>query len=406
MSERTKKILVLVGFFLGIVAIGVILYFTVVGFRREPVEPTVTPPEGAPGQFPSSGEGAPVVTPPGGAPGILEPADEIAGGGITQVTTLTTSVIESAAGRSDGRVNFYNPEDGRFYTIDAEGNVVTLSNQQFPAAESVVWNNGASKAVIEFPDGSNIVYNFSTQQQVTLPQHWEDFDFSPSTDEIIAKSLAVDPNNRWIVITNDDGSNAKSIAPLGLNESKVDVNWSPNDQVIAFADTADPIIGGLDRKMILPVGKNDENYKGLIVEGLGFDSLWSPDGSTLAYSVYGDFSNGNPSLWTVSATPGTMGENRRSLGLNTWIDKCTYAGATRLICAVPVNLGPNAGYSRTTFQNLPDHVYEVDLLTGRSTRIAIPDESTTMSSLSVSSDGAQLYFKNERTGRLELIRLR
>jgi len=132
------------------------------------------------------------------------------------------------------------------------------------------WNSDANKAVMEFPDGSNIVYDFDNETQVTLPNHWEEFDFSPVRDEIAAKSIALDPNNRYLVSTSADGSNVKNLQALGENEKKVQVNWSPNDQVVAFADTAGSISGDLDRKMIVPVGKNGENFKGLIVERMGF----------------------------------------------------------------------------------------------------------------------------------------
>lgn len=408
MNERTKKIIVLVLFVLSVFAIGAGLYFAFL--RPTAPAPTVTVPgEDLPtGILPTSIEGAPDVTTPGApdAPG-LSTADEIARGGVTQITTLTTSRIEQATRSTDGQgANFYNPDDGRFYTIDEEGNVVQLSSKIFPDAENVEWNKDADKAVIEFPDGSNIIYDFGAETQVTLPQHWQDFNFSPVQDKIIAKSIGIDPNNRWLVITNDDGSNVQAIAALGLNENKVVVSWSPNDQVVAFADTAEQISGGFDRKMIIPIGKNEENYKGLTVEGLGFDSKWSPDGKKLLYSVFGDYSDNKPLLWIVDATPGTMGENRSSLGLNTWVDKCTFHTSTKVYCAVPVNLSVNSGVQRRLSASNPDHVYELDLTNGRSNRVAIPETSTVMTNLTVSVDGSLLYYTNAITGRLELIRLR
>jgi Tol biopolymer transport system component len=321
------------------------------------------------------------------------------------VTTLTTSAVE-ATSKSGNNINFYNPEDGKFYTIDAEGNIVLLSDKRFADVETVEWNGTSDKAVLEFPDGTNIVYDFSAERQVTLPSHWEDFEFSPVADELLAKSVAVDPNNRWLVVSSSDGSNVQAVAALGENGDKVDVNWSPNDQVIGFADTAEQISGGVDRKMILPLGKDDQNYKGLVVEGLGFLSLWSPSGSQLMYSVAGDYSDNKPLLWIVDATPGTMGENRRSLGLNTWADKCTFSDNLTAYCAVPASLPANSGLSRGLYSSNPDHLYKVDLSTGRSARIAIPETSTTMEDLSVSADGSLLYFTNRSTGRLQLIQLK
>ncbi|MBI4435468.1 PD40 domain-containing protein, partial [Candidatus Uhrbacteria bacterium] len=253
--------------------------------------------------------------------------------------------------------------------------------------------------------GSNIVYNFDTEKQVTLPSHWEDFDFSPVADELAAKSIALDPQNRWLVVTSDDGSKTQSIQALGENEDKVQVNWSPNDQVVAFADTSNAIQGGVDRNVIYPVGKNKENFKGLVVEGLEFESLWSPNGKQLLYSVTGSYSNNKPLLWIVDATSSTMGDNRQSLGLNTWVDKCTWTSASVVYCAVPLELPNNAGLQRSLYANEPDALFKLDLSAGTSTLIAIPEEATAMNNLQISDDGSSLYFTN-RSGQLELMRLK
>lgn len=408
MTARTKKILLVIGFIASVFAIAFILY--ALFFRPTPPEPTVEDQPGAPtGTLPSAIEALMRDREAGeetGAAARLSEADEVAHGGLTQTTQLTTSAVGSATLSGDGAsMNYYSAADGRFYTIDEDGNVVALSDKQFPDAESVEWNRKAEKAVIEFPDGSNVIYDFSAEKQVTLPNHWEDFDFSPVQDQVAAKSIALDPNNRWLVIASDDGSKTTSIQALGENASKMDVNWSPNDQVVAFAKTADAIQGGLDRQMIYPVGKNKENFKGLVVEGLGFESLWSPSGKQLLYSVAGDYSDNKPLLWIVDATSASMGDNRHSLGLNTWVDKCTWSSSTTVYCAVPINLPPNAGLGRALYENEPDALYKLDLATGRSTLVAIPDESTPMNNLQVSDDESKLYFTNS-LGRLELMRLK
>lgn len=407
MSERTKKILLVGGFIISVFAIAFILY--ALFFRAvPPPPPTVEEKVEVPtGELPEAIEAELRLRAEEEEErlGLVE-AEEVARGGLTKTTELTTSAVYNTALSGDGEtMNYYNAADGRFYTIDQDGNVVALSDQQFPDAETVDWNKDADKAIIEFPDGSNIIYDFDAEKQVTLPNHWEDFDFSPVTDELIAKSIALDPNNRWLVIASDDGSNTKTIQALGENEEKVDVNWSPNDQVVAFAKTADAIAGGLDRNVIYPVGKNQENFKGLVVEGLGFESLWSPNGKQLLYSVAGDYSNNKPLLWIVDATSATMGDNRRSLGLNTWVDKCAWSSSTTIYCAVPLELPPNAGLLPSLYAEEPDALYKIDLATGTSTLIAVPEEATAINNLQVSSDESILYFTNT-SGQLEVMKLK
>ncbi|PJA45140.1 hypothetical protein CO174_04890 [Candidatus Uhrbacteria bacterium CG_4_9_14_3_um_filter_50_9] len=404
MSQRLKRILLIIGFVLSVFAFAFILY--ALFFRSAPPEATVEDTEEElTGVLPSSGEGGVRGDDDTTGEGVgLTEADTVARGGVTATTTLTTSeVTDTVINGND--VNYYDPTDGRFYTINEDGEVVAMSSTQFPEVETVVWNKDSEKALLEFPDGSNIIYDFETEDQVTLPDHWEDFDFSPVTDEIIAKSIGLDPNNRWLVIASDDGSQTESIAALGQNESKVDVNWSPNDQVVAFADTVESREGGFDRRFIIPVGKNEENFKGLTVEGLDFISLWSPNGKQLLYSVAGEYSDFKPLIWLVEATSNTMGNDRHSLGLNTWADKCTWHSSSEVYCAVPTALKSSAGLQRSLSDVGPDVIYYIDVKTGRASLLAIPEDDTVISGLWVSDDGTKLYFTNDN-GQLQLMYLR
>jgi len=406
MSERSKRVLLAIGFIASVFGIAIGLYYAF--FRPAGPEPTVEPgDEGGIGSLPTSeiaGE-RPETTPTPGAG--LPPAAEVAGGGRTVTTAITQGEVANVTLSGNGAsVNFYNPNDGKFYTVDADGNLVLLSETKFPSAENVVWNKDSNKAVVEFPDGSNVVYDFETERQVTLPSHWEDFEFSPVSDELEAKSNAIDPNNRWLVTSNADGSNVKAFQALGENGDKVQVSWSPNDQVVAFSDTAASLSGGLDRKMILPIGLNGENYRGLTVEGLEFLPNWAPDGKRLLYSVAGDYSSNKPLLWVADATPATMGENRHSLGLNTWADKCTFTDSTTVYCAVPRSLPNNAGLQRVLYENYADSVYKIDIVENKVTLVAIPEEDVAMEDLRISDDGATLYFVSGNDGTLQTIRLK
>ncbi|MBI5369690.1 hypothetical protein HZA85_00655 [Candidatus Uhrbacteria bacterium] len=408
MSERTKRLLIVIGFILSVIVIAYAIWAAF--FRATPQTPA---PEAPQAQAPTGGAltpsqtgrtpGAGEITPGGQA---LPSAAEVAGGGITKTTELTTAPVADATLSGDGSgVNFYNDSDGKFYRIDATGNVTTLSNKEFPSVENVAWNKDAQKAVLEFPDGSNVVYDFDNETQVTLPQHWKDFEFSPTSDQIAAKSIGLDPNNRWLVTTNADGSNVRSIQELGDNETKVQVNWSPNDQIVAFSDTAEGQ-GSIDRKMIIPIGKEHENFKGLIVEGLGFQSQWSPDGKRLLYSVSGSYSNYRPLLWIVDGTSASMGDHRKSLSINTWVDKCAWAGIATVYCAVPQGLPPNAGLQPKAFGTFPDAIYRIDVDSGSSALVAIPNGEKTLSKLFVTNDQSVLYFTNLQTGNLESLKLK
>lgn len=409
MTVRTQKILVIVGFIAVTVGIATGLYFTF--FRSAPVpvtSPTIT----------DEGDVEPARTLP--SAGILEeierlreeegagelPVSLIAAGGITETKSLTLTGTKSPTLSADGRsLSYYDPSDGKFYAVDGQGNIRSLLRDSYPNADDITWSGDTSKAVLEFPDGANIMLDFQTGDSVTLPQHWEEFDFSPDSNQLVTKSIGVDPSNRWLVVSNPDGSQADTIAALGNNQDKVQVNWSPNNQVVAFSDTG-AVISGFGRKQILPIGKHQENLPGLVVEGFSFDAKWSTDGSQILYNTAGPSSSYQPQLWLVDGDTNTMGNNRRSLPLNTWADKCTYSDSETAYCAVPQNLPAGSGLQRVLALGEPDSVYRINTKTGYSELVAVPESNISMTSLTVSEDGSTLFFQNEISGTLEQIRLR
>jgi hypothetical protein len=409
MNERIKKIMIIILFILSVIGIGAALFFAF--FRPStPTPPTVQPTEDETEQIGGligSEEGVPDYVIDTVQP-LLLTADSVAKGSDTQTRELTVGKASHTVLSKNGlSINYHNASDGRFYTIDKDGNTVKLSNKKFPNVENVSWNRNSSKAVLEFPDGSNVIYDFDSEQQVTLPKHWEDFGFSPVRDQVLAKSIGLDPNNRWLVSANDDGSRIKTIAALGTNEHKVQVNWSPNDQVVAFADTAkESLSGDIDRKMIFPIGKNKENYKGLTVEGINFESKWSPSGKKLLYSVSGSYSEYKPLLWITDATPSTMGKNRKSVALNTWVEKCTWHDSDTVYCAVPIHLPNNAGLMPSMFDYLDDAIYKIKISSGGISKIATPKPAVTISEMYVSKDESTLYYKNLVTEQLEALNLK
>ncbi len=300
-----------------------------------------------------------------------------------------------------GNLNYYNQADGKFYQLGADGKPLTLSDRQFVGVDNVIWSETSNKAILEFPDGSKIRYNFDTEDQVTLPKHWEDFAFSPDGDKIVAKSMGVDPNNRWLVVSNDDGSQAKRIEELGDNGADVISSWSPNNQTIAlYSESVD-----FNRKEIFFIGQNGENFKSIVTEGRGFQPQWSPKGDQLLYSVYSATTDYKPTLWLVAAEGDTIGANRRPLNLNTWADKCSFSGSS-MYCAVPQRLERGAGLFPATAESTPDVLYRINPSTGEKQVVNLGTSSYSMKNLSVSPDGNYLYFTDILTNRLRRIKVR
>lgn len=331
---------------------------------------------------------------------IEAPIDLTAQGGITNVTTLTgTPVQHISLGATGDTINYYDPESKRFYRIDASGTVTKISDQIFAEIESVVWAPNGDDSILEFPDGRNILYNFETGEQITLPQHWEEFDFSPDSNNIAFKSLALDPSERWLAVSSKNGNESRRIAHLGSNERIVDVEWSPNNQVVATYTKPN----GLSSEEVFFVGMNNENFPLTKIHGINFEGRWVPEGNQILYSAAHQDSNFNPSLWVADGSGTTMGQNRKRINLQTWSHKCAFASADLMYCGVPISLPKGSGLIPALADGIPDQIFEVNLRTGVTSLLAIPEEDLNVENIILSSDGSQLFIQDGLSGRLKRI---
>jgi len=402
MNYRKKQILLITLFLLTALLLGFILYylFTRTSFIKPlPTEPTAT--TTIPG-LPTSGEKTEVVPGEGEeSPTVLPTAGEISKPGPSYtrpqaVERLTTDYALYPAIKTDGSLRYHNANDGKFYKITSDGTAEKLSDKVFYNVDNVSWANGKDIAVIEYPDGSNIIYDFEKTKQVTIPSHWEEFSFSPTDSQIGAKSMGLSDSNRWLISVNTDGTGTKLIEPMGNNADKVDVSWSPSGQTIALSRTGDVI--GNDQEEVLFVGLNGENFKSLVVEGFDFRHQWSDDGKQILFSTYSDRSDYKPELWIASSFGDNIGSNRTLLNLDTWADKCTFAGQTAIYCAVPKTMPRGAGMAPEIVSDVYDDLYKIDLKTKVKTPVSL-DGDYTIDSISYDASNNKILFTNKnKTG--------
>lgn len=392
---NTKRILLISLFVVSAIGIAYILYrvFFAPPTLPEPDQEPTGP--GVSGQFPSAGETeGPGTTPTGpgtlpdigvvpGAPGDQAPAES------DIITQQVATGIVSPTSDARGQAKFYSETDGKFYRLLENGQVEELSDQVFFDVESVVWSPTQNESIIEYPDGSNIYYNFDTKTQATLPRHWQEFSFSSTGDQVAAKSMGLSPDNRWLVTSDPTGNNVTLVEPLGENADKVIVDWSPNRQVLGLARTADP--QGGDRQEVLLVGQNGENFKSIMVEGRDLRTKWSPSGTKLLHSVYSSRSDFKPELWVVNANPENAGSGRKLLNLNTWANKCSFGDDRFVYCAAPITLDTGAGFAPELANTVRHELYRIDTETGARTQIPL-DEFHVIDSVFLSEDGRTLNF--------------
>lgn len=410
---NTKKILIVVAFTLVVLGLGFALYW--VFFRSA----SITPPGGTnsiPGNLPNIATGTPQVTNTNTNTTPTLPwqkfdatkVSKVANGGLTEVTKVTDAPVVGLS-KSNSGINFYDQAKQQFFKINANGQLELLSDKLFFGVSGVTWANSGEKAILEYPDGVNVLYNFKEKKQVTLPQEMSEFSFSKQGDAISAKWFSDasqnDPENNWIISAKDDGSGLALVEKLGDKSYSTQIGFSPDNQIAALHSKS------IDnfRQMVYPIGLNGENIQAFEVAGSGFVSKWSPSGNSLVYSVYNGQTEYMPNLWVTSGRTGDMGSLKVSLNLNTWPDKCTYTDENTMYCAVPQGLPRGAGIYPEISYDYPDNFYRVDLNSGVKTLIASPVGSEGAYSgynLSLSADGSTLYFTDRNSGALQSIKLK
>jgi hypothetical protein len=405
-----KKMLLVVGFIIVVLILGLALYW--IFFRQAP--PVVEPVNYNGGNIPNIPSGnANVVTNVNinentGLPWenyLQNQVAEVANSGLTKVTGLTDSAVVGL-GLGPNGLQYYDSVKKQFFNINSQGQIDLLNAKKFYGVQTVNWSTQGDKAILEYPDGTNILYNFKTDQQVTLPAELQDFSFDRNGSQIAAEWINKDGNtdNNWLVTANEDGSGLSLIEPLGTEEADVQVGISPDNQVAALYRKYIDV----QNQEVFPIGFNGENISSFTVQGAGFTSRWSPRGDSLLYSVYNQATDYLPNLWITGGQTGQLGNLKVSLDLATWPDKCTFSVSNELYCAVPKGLPRGAGLYPEMANDYSDVFYKVDLNSGQKTLLANPVGSNlnyTVHNLFLSTDESILYF-TDQNGILQSLRLK
>ena len=404
---NVKKILLLIAFIVFVVVMSFALYWV---FFRNTQQSSIEDVAFSGGTIPGVGQGVDIVEYPVKENDLpwqeYDPENKVsnvANGSLTKVSRLSDASVAGLKTTADG-IKYYDQDKNQFFRINNQGEPELITDKKFYQLDNVVWSSKDDKAILEYPDGMNVLYNFRTGEQVTLPAELESFDFSPSGNEIVANWIGSNQDNNWIVMANDDGSGLRLVEGLGDKEKDVQVGFSPDNQVVAlYREQID-----MQRQEVFPITPEGTSLRSFIVEGAGFESEWSPDGTSLLYSVYNQNTDYLPNLWVTGGKSNNLGDLKVSLNLATWPDKCNFAGENSLYCAVPQGLPRGAGMYPEIADTYPDNFYHIDLNTGTKTLIASPVGESgryTAYNLFLSGDGSVLYFTDQATGRLQSILL-
>lgn len=326
-----------------------------------------------------------------------DPFKEITGSQQRNTDVYIDSKVIAINTNANAGVRYYQPSSGIFYKRLGNGTSVPLSDRQFNNVDKVTWSN-KDKAVIEYPDGANIVYDFVKQQQYTLPAQLKDFAFNDQADVLAAKVEGPLIEDNWLVTINSDGSGLAYVESMGKNGSKVQPLWSPNGQVVAiFADN-----NGSDSNKVVPIGLNGENYPSFNTIGRGFKGVWADNGKKMLFTTYSSQIGFRNTLWLAEFNEDLSIKRQVNLGLNTYLDKC-YVLSEKAYCAVPQSMPEGGGWFSELTKDIVDDVYLIDLKSLSVEKIATPvngSSGVTISSLQYDQTTNQLIFNDTKTGQV------
>jgi len=334
------------------------------------------------------------------------PISRVARGGDTLVNDIVDISVDGVT-VAGSNLRYYDKTTGQFYQISPDGKIKSLlSDEIFPEVDTIAWAPDASQVILTFPDETNILYDFNSKKQATLPKEMKEIEVSPTGSEIGFEYVTDNPDNNFLGVSKPNGSEIKAVEALGDQSANVAVNWSPSNQVLATFRKG----SSGENQEIFFVGLQGENFKSLEVEGRGFEANWNQSGDKLLYSTYDSATNYNPELKFVDYGGDNTGRNVVNTGLNTWPSKCAI-GTSSAYCGVPSYLEKGSGIYPEIANNIPDVFYRIDLRTGTKTKLANPvnQDGTGIynaSQVYLSPDESILYFTDTNTGKLQSVKLK
>jgi hypothetical protein len=420
--SKFRKIALIILFILVITIVSILLY-RIFFKTADPV--IVTDPSGIEGGgLPAINEGdvsvrgleGDIVTDPIDAEDIFveqEGVDNIAQGGFTNSKELVAKNIKSPDfSKINNGLVYYDRENQGFYRVNDDGSVFKMSENKFYSVVDVVWSPTKNQALIEYPEDDNVVYNkvlydFDKDRAITsFQKEMKDFNFSNNGEKISAKWIGDYEDHNYIVSSDIHGNNFKFVEPIGSKRKDVQTVWSPDSEILAtYRESVDA-----NRQEVYFINENNKNLSSLIVDGRGFEVAWNPKGDKILYSVFKAQTDYNPTLWIASGQGNGLGGGKRYVGLNTWVDKCDFSqnNGDIVYCAVPDYLPKGSGWYPELAKDVPYHIYQVDISTGRKQKVADPvvnGSRVNIDQIYLGENDQTLYYTNGADGHLYSINL-
>ena len=379
---------------LGIAALGVLLY---VAYRA--LQPSAPAPDDGGQTIVGGSLPSPAIpqAPAGGGSDGTTPLPDLPSIAEERLVRLTDfPVISPALNKDDTRVLFYKKSGGDLFSTDFTGKTQEKqTNLTIIGLIEAIWQRGAGRGVVRYAD-ADIVKAFlqiGTSTIAILPQGITSVAWSPDGGTLAYTFIRDD--RLELVITDATGKNPRSLLRTPLTDASV--AWITSD-LFVFATAP----SGTAEGYFFVFSRRDNSFVKIFGPQRGLMGLWSPDGATAVIS-------GIPAgkKETELALYNRAKKESLPLQLATLPEKCVWADAGSLFCAVPKIIPPGMmlpdAYLTGSF-NSSDRIVRIDAAT-RAVSPVFDEGDFDMTNILVTKDKKRLFFVSRRDGMLWALKL-
>ena len=357
----------------------------------------------------------------GGAPGIIDRFFPTAGERDRPIPVpgsegpdLTSKVDDETARRliqiSAGRISGFHPVasgvryieriTGHVFESSPDGkNQKRISNITIPGIFDSVWAFDGSGAVINYrEEGSarmaSVKFVGTTTEGVLIPQSIKSIDYAPDRRRL---TYIADVNGTLAVIAADP-DNTKQSEVTRLPFADFEISW-PAPKLISLITRPSGTTDGY----LFSYNIDTKLFSKLLGGELGLEGFFAPSGKKVLASVF-DQASRRPNLIVYDGAT----KNKEDLQTNTLARKCAWLAKDENIiyCAIPASIQP-AIYPDGWYKGeveFNDALWSIDITTlQKENLVNLPDID--IDKISVSSDGAYIYFWDKKEGALWSYRL-
>lgn len=356
----------------------------------------------------TGGTGAPELNRPQAAAGTLAP--RLFKLSQNPVAGYTASTVASST-----LVRYQERETGRVFEIDMSipSARTRITNTTIPRVRETFFGPNAGSLILRYLNSDNVIETYfanipkatSTEdlrsgaelKGVFLPENIMSVTLSPSTGRMF--TLANFGNSALGTVSDLDGGKKSQIFDSPFTE------WLPSwtsEKTILLATKPSASAAGYAYALDAKSGTLQKVYGGTA----GLTALLSPDGAKLLLS---EDSDGGLTLKTYRLTNRSLNDT----GLKTMTDKCVWASAVTVYCAVPNNIPvidigyPDAWYLGVV--SFTDSLWKIDtetLSTDQVSQISqVARENIDAVNLGLDKNGDYLFFVNKRDSSLWALKL-